>query len=363
MAFVQAIVRAYEARQMSALGALEKAQIPPDLIDDADERITALQMEALSDAAMRELDDEALGWFERRLPWGSYGMLARASISAPQLGLALARWCRHHGLIAQDIQLQLSEQAGIATLTLHESRPLGGMREFCMVSVLRNIHGFASWLINEPISLLHASFPFSEPAHADVYKVLFAPGSIAFDAPVASLQFEARWLQAPLARDEAALNRMLQRALPIQVRPYQREKTLVQRVRHLLAASGESSRRLKRCPASCICRSAACTASSRKKVFRCRPSRTISGVNARLRCCCAPAAPSSAWPRPAAFSTTKALSAPFASGQGCPLRNFAKPPASVPSDARNSPCRNPQKTGRQSLMGYGHSAITSAMQG
>ncbi|KGG88146.1 AraC family transcriptional regulator [Comamonas thiooxydans] len=239
MAFVKAIVSAYEARQMSALGALEKAQIPPDLIHDANERITALQMEALSDAAMRELDDEALGWFERRLPWGSYGMLARASISAPQLGLALARWCRHHGLIAQDIQLQLSEQAGIATLTLHESRPLGAMREFCMVSVLRNIHGFASWLINEPISLLHASFPFAEPAHADVYKVLFAPGSIAFDAPVASLQFEARWLQAPLARDEAALNRMLQRALPIQVRPYQREKTLVQRVRHLLAASGE----------------------------------------------------------------------------------------------------------------------------
>lgn len=239
IAFVQAIVRAYEARQMSALGALEKAQIPPDLIHQSRERITALQMEALSDAAMRELDDEALGWFERRLPWGSYGMLARASISAPHLGLALARWCRHHGLIAPDIQLQLSEQAGIATLTLHEVRALGEMREFCLLSVLRNIHGFASWLINEPISLLHASFPFAEPAHASVYHVLFAPGSVEFEAPVASLQFESRWLQAPLARDEAALNRMLQRALPIQVRPYQREKTLVQRVRQLLAASGE----------------------------------------------------------------------------------------------------------------------------
>lgn len=239
MAFVQAIVRAYEERQMSALGALEKAQIPPGLIHQNRERITALQMEALSDAAMRELDDEALGWFERRLPWGSYGMLARASISAPHLGLALARWCRHHGLIAPDIQLQLSEQAGIATLTLHEVRALGEMREFCLLSVLRNIHGFASWLINEPISLLHASFPFAEPAHASVYHVLFAPGSVEFEAPVASLQFESRWLQAPLARDEAALNRMLQRALPIQVRPYQREKTLVQRVRQLLAASGE----------------------------------------------------------------------------------------------------------------------------
>ncbi|MDR0216054.1 MAG: AraC family transcriptional regulator [Comamonas sp.] len=239
MAFVQAIVRAYEERQMSPLAALEKAQIPPELLNHADECITALQMEALSDAAMRELDDEALGWFQRRLPWGSYGMLARASISAPQLGLALARWCRHHGLIASDIQLSLSEQAGIATLTLHECRSLGDMREFCLISVLRNIHGFASWLINEPIGLLQASFPFSAPPHASVYQVLFAPGSLEFDAPVASLQFDAHWLQAPLARDETALNRMLQRALPIQVRPYQREKTLVQRVRQLLTASTE----------------------------------------------------------------------------------------------------------------------------
>lgn len=240
MAFVQAIVRAYEQRQMSPLAALEKAQIPPELVTDAKECITALQMEALSDAAMRELDDEALGWFGRTMPWGSYGMLARASISAPHLGLALARWCRHHRLISGgDIVLSLGEQAGTATLTLHESRPLGEMREFCLISVLRNVHGFASWLINEPITLQHASFPFAAPAHASVYEVLFAPGSVEFDAPVASLQFEARWLQAPLARDEAALNRMLQRALPIQVRPYQREKTLVQRVRHLLAASGE----------------------------------------------------------------------------------------------------------------------------
>lgn len=239
MAFVNAIIHAYEARQMSPLVALEKAQIPPELVSHADECITALQMEALSDAAMRELDDEALGWFERRLPWGSYGMLARASISAPHLGLALARWCRHHGLIAPDIELSLSEQAGVATLTLHERRPLGAMREFCLISVLRNIHGFASWLVNEPIALLHAGFPFAAPQHTGVYQVLFSPVNLQFDTPVASLQFEARWLQAPLARDEAALNRMLQRALPIQVRPYQREKTLVQRVRQLLTASTE----------------------------------------------------------------------------------------------------------------------------
>ena len=240
MAFVQAIVLAYERRKLSPLPALERAQIPPDWITDASRRITALQMEALSDAAMRELDDEALGWFERRLPWGSYGMLARASISAPELGLALTRWCRHHGLLTQSIELQLSEQGDTATLSLREVEPLGAMREFCMISVLRNIHGLASWLVNQPIDLLQAQFPFPAPAHSDVYAVLFAPGQLQFDAPIASLQFSAHWLRTTLARNESALQIMLQRALPLQVRPYRRERMLVQRVRQLLMVNTEA---------------------------------------------------------------------------------------------------------------------------
>jgi hypothetical protein len=48
--------------------------------------MTARQMEQLSAAAMQELDDEGLGAFGRKLPWGSYGMLARASLTAPDAG-------------------------------------------------------------------------------------------------------------------------------------------------------------------------------------------------------------------------------------------------------------------------------------
>ena len=80
IAFVRAIVLAYERRGMSPERALAQAQIAPQLLQDDSARITAWQMEQISDAAMQELDDEALGWFSRRLPWGSYGMLARASI-------------------------------------------------------------------------------------------------------------------------------------------------------------------------------------------------------------------------------------------------------------------------------------------
>ena len=99
IAFVHAILAAYQRYGRKPDQALQQAQIAPELLTQPHACITALQFEAISGAAMRELDDEALGWFSRRLPWGSYGMLARASISAPNLGVALQRWCRHHGLL------------------------------------------------------------------------------------------------------------------------------------------------------------------------------------------------------------------------------------------------------------------------
>ena len=238
MTFVDAIVQAYERAGMSPEAALIKAQITPELFSTVGACITALQMELISGAAMQELDDEGLGWFSRRLPWGSYGMLARASISAPTLDVALKRWCRHHGLITDDITLTLSVAGDTATLSLAEHRDLGALREFCLVSVLRNVHGVACWLLDSRIPIKEARFPFVPPPHAPVYHVLFS-GPTVFHAAQASLHFDARYLSLPLHRDEAALQHMLQRALPLTVLPYRRDRLLVQRVRQTLLAHPE----------------------------------------------------------------------------------------------------------------------------
>ena len=237
IAFVRAIALAYERRGLSPQRALAQAQIAPQLLQDDGARITAWQMERISGAAMQELDDEALGWFHRRLPWGSYGMLARASISAPHLGVALARWCRHHGLLADDIALRLNEEGGTATLAITEARDLGALREFCLVSVLRNAHGLACWLVDSRIPLMAAEFAFAAPPHADAYAVLFR-GPAAFGAARTAIHFDARYLTLPLRRDEAALRQMLQHALPLTVLQYRRDRLLVQRVRQLLSGTG-----------------------------------------------------------------------------------------------------------------------------
>ena len=234
MAFVQAILQAYALRGLSAASALELAQIAPDDVHRPSARITAAQMEALSGVAMRELDDEALGWFERPLPWGSHGMLARASLSAPTLGVALKRWCRHHGLLTTRVRLSLIEQDGEATIAIDDHGITTGLQEFCIVSVMRNIHGLASWFIDSRIPVLGVTFPFAQPDHVAAYRVLF-DGPAAFGAERATLRFDARYLALPVQRDEAAMVQMLQRALPLQVRPYRRDRLLVQRVRQVLA--------------------------------------------------------------------------------------------------------------------------------
>jgi AraC-like DNA-binding protein len=233
IAFVQAIAAAYERYGVNPDGALDQAQIAPSLLWQPEARITATQMEVLSAAAMQELDDEALGWFARKLPWGSYGMLCRASLSAPTLGIALQRWCRHHRLLTEDILLTLHSDGATATLAIEERTELGALREFCLVSSLRYAHGYACWLIDSRLSLQQASFPFAAPAHHDVYPLLF-PGPVLFGAPRAGFSFDARYLALPMHRDEPELQRMLQNALLLTVRQYRRDRLVAQRIRNAL---------------------------------------------------------------------------------------------------------------------------------
>jgi len=245
MAFARAIVAACRRAGHDPAPLLRLAQITPAQLHVADGRITASQMELLSGAAMQELDDEALGAFSRRLPWGSYGMIARAALSSPDLGVALKRWCRYHALLADDILLELSITGTSASIAITERRELGAAREFCLVHVLRNVHGLACWYVDSRIPLQAAAFPFRAPAHASAYQLMF-PGPVAFGAARAELRFDARYLTLPLRRDEKALRHMLQRAVPLMVLQYRRDRLLVQQVRQALAAHPGEARNAER---------------------------------------------------------------------------------------------------------------------
>jgi AraC-like DNA-binding protein len=242
-AFVRGIVAAYVRYGKDPAEALGKGQIPPDLVRSGDGRVTAAQFEALAGHAMRELDDEALGWFARRLPWGSYGMMCRASITAPTLEVALKRWCRHHRLLTEDVLFELTLGEETATVSIREQRELGDLREFCLVTLLRYVLGFSCWAIDSTIALRAAEFPFAEPGHVSVYPTIFCK-AVRFDADRAGICFDRHYLSLPLTRSASDLDGMLKGALRLTVlpyRPHRRDRLLVERVRRVLrAARGRS---------------------------------------------------------------------------------------------------------------------------
>jgi hypothetical protein len=143
--------------------------------------------------------------------------------------------------LTDTIAITLTQNDGVACLTIEERSDLGALHEFCIVSVLRNALGVACWLSDSRISLRQTRLRFLAPAHQASYQVLFE-GETLFGAETHCVTFDARYLDLPICRDEAALQTMLQRALLLTVRPYRRDRLLVEKVRHALAHHPEHSR-------------------------------------------------------------------------------------------------------------------------
>jgi len=233
-AFVRGVVAAYARYGRDPREALSKGQVPALLLGSPDARVTAAQFEALAGYAMRELDDEALGWFSRRLPWGTYGMLCRASITAPNLEVALKRWCRHHRILTEDVLFELTVGDEAAVISIQEARNLGPSREFCLVTLLRYVLGFSCWAIDSAIALRAAEFPYPEPPHVSVYPTIFCK-SVRFDAERTSISFDKHYLSLPIKRSATDLDEMLKSAaLRLTVLPYRRDRLLVERVKRVL---------------------------------------------------------------------------------------------------------------------------------
>lgn len=239
VAFVRAIVAAYRRYGKDPGDALRRARIAPEFLSDPRNRVTGSQMQTLFGIAIQELDDEALGWFSRRLPWGSYGMLCRATLGSPTLEVALKRWCRYHGLLTDDITLKFTVTRSAAAIVIQINRDLGEMEEFCFATLFRYILGYACWAVNSRIPLLETCFPFDALEHVEVYRMLF-PGPLHFRSESAKISFDPQYAALSIRRDDRALNKMLQHAVPLTIFPYRRDRLLVQRVRELLRMQPDS---------------------------------------------------------------------------------------------------------------------------
>ncbi len=91
IAFVRGMLSGLEARGLPFDTFLTDSGIAPELLQQAGARVTAGQYVALFKLLTDRLEDDGLCFFSRPLKRGSYALMARMALSAPNLEVAIRR--------------------------------------------------------------------------------------------------------------------------------------------------------------------------------------------------------------------------------------------------------------------------------
>ena len=249
MAFVRAIVAAYRRRgRRPGRRPARRTDRASANSHDAAARITARQIEALSrpcDAGARRRGARLV---QRRLPWGSYGMLCARLAGRARPGRGAEALVPPPRLLTDDIVLGLRVEATASRRCTIEERRAAGARSARVlpgVDACATCTGWPAGSSTRASRCSERAFPLRGAAASDAYALMF---------PAARLRSTRAAARHPLrravpgaaaaARREARCGDAAARALPLTVLQYRRDRLLVQRVREALAAQpGRRQRR------------------------------------------------------------------------------------------------------------------------
>ena len=233
VAFVHGMLAGVRARGEPCDAFLADAGIPAELLDHAGARVPSAQYVALFSLLIERRADEALGFLSRPLKPGSFALMARSAMGAPNLESAIRRVVQTFWLLQDDIQLELRHEGGHAGLALRFGNPVVAQPVFLHEMMLRVFWRLTAWLAGGRLPATHCDFAFETPLHASSYGKIF-PAQLNFGRPQTAIWFDASWLQNPVLRDEAALRAYLAHAQAHIVVPRRGDDVISTRVRNHL---------------------------------------------------------------------------------------------------------------------------------
>lgn len=213
---------------------LESTGLSSALLNDPRQRISDEQFITIMLGLMKLTNDEFFGLGgKKRTPYGSFAMMCYGIIHLPTLHPALLRGMRFYSLFADDIHFRLSVKKDIARVSMKWADPSMDPLHNTTESTLTVIHRLSSWLIDQRIPLIEATFTYPAPAHVEEYHMLFhCP--LRFNQPENSFTFDAVYLNYPLMQTEESLKALLRGTAGSLFVPPQNTQLLTAQVRALL---------------------------------------------------------------------------------------------------------------------------------
>ncbi|WP_170305815.1 AraC family transcriptional regulator [Pseudoduganella ginsengisoli] len=207
--FVRGMLAALQEKGQNIAPYLERAGIAADALEQSNHPgVTTGQFIALFYAIALDLQDEGLGMFSRPFKQGSFGLVARVGMWAPDLRTALKRMAAAVNLLQDDLQFTLQESRHEAGLQMHWLRSDRPPQPFLLHTLVRVFWRLAAWLIGGSLRVRHFDFAIAAPDDADGYAVAF-PAERRYGQAETGFWFDLAQVQTPVLHDEMALRAFL----------------------------------------------------------------------------------------------------------------------------------------------------------
>jgi len=237
----------HQGRDIAPL--LQRAGIPPALLDAPLARVSLAQYALLIRALRRCTRDELWGLCGRPLRLGSFGQCAAALVHCSNLEGALRQGFRHfHGLL-DDFVPRLLVQGGLARVQIvrrgaacarvDDAQVDEAGVDYAQKAFLLFAFGLACWLVARRVPVLAVDYTESAQG-SDSSRVYQAP--IHHGAPHIGLHFEARWLALPVVQSPQSLREFLASAPANLLIRYRDPSSVSERIRRLLGRQLLSNR-------------------------------------------------------------------------------------------------------------------------
>ena len=232
---VQLILQGARHQGLPTAPLLQRAGIPPALLESPLARVSLAQYAQLIRVLRRSLRDELWGLCSQALPVGSFGHAATQLVQCQTLDQALRLGFRqYHGLLA-DFVPRLLVQGGVARVQLLRrcpaATPLNLRLDYAQKAFLLLAFGLACWLVARRVPVLGVDY--TEPApRSDSSRVYQAP--IRHDQAHVGLRFDARWLDLPVVQSRQSLREFLAGAPANLLIKYRDPGSVSERIRRLL---------------------------------------------------------------------------------------------------------------------------------
>ena len=228
---VQHILLGAQHRGLATGPLLQRAGIPPALLESPLARISQRQYAALIRVLRRGLRDEMWGLLSSPLPPGSFGRCMQQLVRCATLGEALREGFAHHHLLLKDFVPRLSVQQGMAQVQFVLRRPAEPRLDYGVKAFMLITFNAASWLVARRIPLLGVDYTagHSSTETSRVYQVPVRGG-----APHVGLSFDARWLDLPVVQTHQSLLEFFAAAPANLIIKYRDTSSLTDRIRRLL---------------------------------------------------------------------------------------------------------------------------------